>query len=150
VADLEGELELRRAAGEELLEGLELVGLEVVRKLEDKGAPLRAEEVHDAEELAELGLAADEPLFVGDDAGDLGGEDEVGGGVAFPLADHGIAGRAVPGGVDFDGVEPPGVVGEEFAGLGAGRVEGAAPGVGRTSWTSRPGGGSFRSPPRLL
>src|SRR6185436_14515772 len=138
VADLEGELEARRQLREELFERLELVGLEVVRKLEDEGAALGAEQVHDAEEFSEFGLAADEPFLVGDDAGDLGGEDEVGGGVALPLADHGFAGGPVPGGVDFDGVEPPGVMGEEFPGLGARRVERPAPGVGRPAGRPHP------------
>jgi len=111
-------------------ERLELIGLEVVRELEDEGPALLPEEVHDLEEAAELGVAVDEPLLVRDHRGDLRGEDEARRRVAFPLADHGFAGGAVPGGVDLDGVEPPGVVGEELAGLGARGVERAAPRVG--------------------
>ena len=129
VADFQGELEALGERRKELLERLELVGLEVVGELEHQGSPLGAEEVHHPEEFLELGLAIDQALLVGDHAGDLGRKDEALGGVALPLADHGLARGAVPGGVDLDGVEAPRVMGEEFSGLGLSGIEGAAPGV---------------------
>src|SRR5579863_10161068 len=77
------------------------------------------------EEARHFGGAVRETFFVSDYLRDFQGEEEVRGSFLGPAFYGGDGGSAVEGGVNFDGVESGGVVGEEVAGLHAGGVEGA-------------------------
>jgi len=129
IAEFDGEVEV---FGEDLEEGFQMV--EVIRifwgQLDEEAAEFAVaqQDAHCLAESVEVVFDARgelELLVVGDEFGQFGGIDEVGGAVAGPAHGHFVGGVAVEGGVDFHRLEDASV-GAEHA-FFAFAVEGADP-----------------------
>ena len=136
VADFDGEFLVGRELGEEGFEKIEEVALcgefyfFEERELENERAEFFFEDGRGAEKFGEVGVGVFEKFVVGDDIGDFEGEEEIGRSLVVPVLDGFGAGRAVEGGIDFDGVEASGVEREAVGGFEILGIEGALPAVG--------------------
>ena len=122
VADFNGEFFVGRKFSEEGFEEIEEVALRgefdffEKWKLEDERAEFFFEDAGGIEKFGEVGVGVFEKFVVGDDVGDFEGEDEVWRSLVVPVLNGFGAGRAVEGGIDFDGVEAGGVEVEAVGG----------------------------------
>lgn len=128
VADFEGELEGRRAKGEELFEE-RLIVFEIGRKLDEDGAEMVAvvEYARDFEETFESACAIAEALDVCDLLIGFERKTKTRGDLIGPANEDGFARHAVETVIDFDGGELLAVEGEHLLVRKFFRVEGALP-----------------------
>ena len=123
VADFDGEFFVGRELREERVEDLEEVALGFEFgaveewKLEDERAEFFFEDAGGVEKFGEVGVGVFEKFVVSDDVGDFEREEEIGRSLVVPVLDGLGAGRAVEGGIDFDGVEAGGVEREAVGGF---------------------------------
>jgi len=136
VADFDGEFLVGRELGKEGFEKIEEVALRgkfdffEEWKLENERAEFFFEDGRGAEKFGEVGVGVFEEFVVRDDVGDFEGEEEIGRSLVVPVLNCLWAGRAVEGGVDFDGVEASGVEVEALGGFQIFGIKGALPAIG--------------------